>query len=609
MDSGRPLKRPKVFKACDNCVSAKTRCEELTDQGCRRCRQRSKACSLIYEIQVEPDSYPSHKQPQHDHVDHITLSDQTKRIESLENRISQLEAVQLIITTPVNDPTVRTSASTSINGKDGEREKGKGDRMEEMKRRGLKDIKDQMEKNAFMNRWDDFKHMWFQEGIFGFAAENGYPNVISLGLINEEQVEMYCQGFKHHFTRLLPFRPFLDITSNSPKHPFVLLSILVYMRHLHDLDLSQIIDQSLQHVSRGAISIDVILALLILSLTPLDTSLPRLQPTAFRLISLAFSIGMDMGLEQRSESGLRDVETLYGLGSRRGLDDILLWETVKRRYNILRLMHSPNILPVNFHHLPDHDNPLTMRTIQHLRDETRMIRACDDLIRELTQLEKDVGRIVVDLSEMLILWDGFETTVEKLREERGHENLLLQRDSQAVILAMSIRITGLIQSVPWPVSPVLRRPAFQHMGMKLLQNVRRSSSFILSLSSIELRCLPSYLIHMHLIATFVAHRAHAFLMQHRRPVSDGMVESALLIKTEERFRSMEGAPKAILEHMEEQFGKLGVEEAGMNQTDGWNGVGHGEGFDPMGLAGWLGMDGNIDWEVLFGTGMVGGSMT
>lgn len=39
-------KRPKLFRACEACVSSKTRCEDVTPDGCGHCRRRRKQCSL-----------------------------------------------------------------------------------------------------------------------------------------------------------------------------------------------------------------------------------------------------------------------------------------------------------------------------------------------------------------------------------------------------------------------------------------------------------------------------------------------------------------------------------------------------------------------------------
>ena len=42
-------KRPKNSRVCRLCSSCKTRCEELTGLGCKRCREKKRLCSLISE--------------------------------------------------------------------------------------------------------------------------------------------------------------------------------------------------------------------------------------------------------------------------------------------------------------------------------------------------------------------------------------------------------------------------------------------------------------------------------------------------------------------------------------------------------------------------------
>lgn len=45
-----PNKRQKIFRACDNCVSDKKRCDDVLPTGCHQCRRRSKTCSLAEAI-------------------------------------------------------------------------------------------------------------------------------------------------------------------------------------------------------------------------------------------------------------------------------------------------------------------------------------------------------------------------------------------------------------------------------------------------------------------------------------------------------------------------------------------------------------------------------
>ena len=111
-------------------------------------------------------------------------------------------------------------------------------------------------------------------------------------------------------TQILPLPLFTrpgPPTAPAPTHPFLRLAILVHTRPLHQLHLADLVEDSLVHILRGAVGPDVLLGLLILSLAPANafTSHPvsasSPQFSALRLVSLAFTIGQDLGFQSRAE--------------------------------------------------------------------------------------------------------------------------------------------------------------------------------------------------------------------------------------------------------------------------------------------------------------------
>jgi hypothetical protein len=94
-----------------------------------------------------------------------------------------------------------------------------------------------------------------------------------------------------------------------------------------------LVEESILAVTSGAVGPDIPLALLILSLAPSPADATRSPMTALRTIALAYSVGQMMGWDAMSEVWHQSRWlTLPDWSSR--LDQVLLWETVKNRYNM-----------------------------------------------------------------------------------------------------------------------------------------------------------------------------------------------------------------------------------------------------------------------------------
>lgn len=117
-------------------------------------------------------------------------------------------------------------------------------------------------------------------------------------------------SFKHIFTRVLPLDCFISSSTSTPTHGFLLTCILIYVSRastsIYDLfpksvvaRLNRLLEESLLYVLAGSTSDDVVLGLLVLSLSPskeadktMDEKPAEANPSATRLISMAFQIGM-----------------------------------------------------------------------------------------------------------------------------------------------------------------------------------------------------------------------------------------------------------------------------------------------------------------------------
>jgi hypothetical protein len=170
--------------------------------------------------------------------------------------------------------------------------------------------------------------------MFSVTKSSGYPDVIKMGLISREQAEMAFQlyvsaacalancldSFKHRFSLRLPLAPFLIASTPLPSHPFVVTAILSHIPSMGSPALVNAVNESFAQALSGAVSIDVVLALLILALSPGATT----APSTLRTLATAFEIGIALGLESKTQAGIRSLDLLYQPLFVNRLDEILL---------------------------------------------------------------------------------------------------------------------------------------------------------------------------------------------------------------------------------------------------------------------------------------------
>jgi hypothetical protein len=158
--------------------------------------------------------------------------------------------------------------------------------------------------------------------------------------------------FKHRFTHVLPFAPFLISSTPTPTHPFVVLAILTHVPSIAGKHIYPLVEESVAHVGAGAVGDDVLLALLILALQPDHPD----QPTGWsplRTIAMAYQVGKNAGLEGLARSAVKHGHRLCEPWWSQELDRVLLvsdtpralrkpndcmadvqWEAIKAEYNL-----------------------------------------------------------------------------------------------------------------------------------------------------------------------------------------------------------------------------------------------------------------------------------
>lgn len=338
-------KRPKIFRACAACVASKTRCEDVSPAGCALCRRRGKECSLAaiagqYEAGVSPSSAsrsqhagsapPSHSNglsanghsgthlarpasahgppsappsaaayptPEYTTGDDLRarLAETEQRLARTERLVADLEA-RLDAASDARHPTRNNSTNTNADADD----------------TGAGDV---VTSDTFIFagplRLSAYELDGHDETLWSVACTRAYPDPVGRGLLTPAEAELVWHGFKARVARLLPIPPFTAVSTPVPTHGFVMLAALHHVPALikDQVRVKKMVAECMELAMASHSSIDVVLALLILSLAP---PLPDIggesaptNPTAFRMLNLARSMCCTMGLEGRAIAALR----------------------------------------------------------------------------------------------------------------------------------------------------------------------------------------------------------------------------------------------------------------------------------------------------------------
>lgn len=413
--------------------------------------------------------------------------------------------------------------------------------------------------SIFLRRADERKLRWqhrFDETAYALVDPAGFPDVVEEGVVSPEQMDMYYHAFKARMSQILPLPLFTrpePPTAPAPTHPFLRLAMLVHTRPLHQLHLADLVEDSLVHVLRGAVGPDVLLGLLVLSLAPANAftshaaSASSPQFSALRLVSLAYTIGQDLGFETRAERQAR-----VGVMSPDQLEQALLWEAIKVRYNILRTVFTANTsrLPSSLPYVPDspgmHD-PAVLRSFEALQAQNALLDYSSELVYTISTAEDTVSRgLLVDMASLTQVWESFLNKLDTLRAVLAEDHLLTMYETYSLMYGLGIRIVSVALSVPTPYHPRLRIPGYKFLMKDFTSTARTVIRSFVDTPPAHLTLVPASILNLVLMATMTAHRVANEVGRVRGAVPPQMVRMPAVIAAERR----------MLDHVGGEFGEV-----------------------------------------------------
>ncbi|WWD21802.1 hypothetical protein CI109_106290 [Kwoniella shandongensis] len=418
----------------------------------------------------------------------------------------------------------------------------------------------------------------------------GFPDVVKRGKFTSTQVDMYFQLFKHRFSLIAPLIPFLLTSSPLPKHPFVIVAALAFIPNVIPPDDIGIIDESMMYAMSGTTSVDVILALYILSFAPFQASSEWHIPiTPLRLVSLAWTMGKDLGLElkwRRELGNSQRVEELLLPWNMPQLEELTLWEAVKSRYCILQIQYARcnDLPPLLATHLPHHPSDYVRQCINHLQREAEMVEICRDLAEEIAIVEADTMRQWPNMTPLVVKWEAMENEMRSLRmKSKGDQTYTLPS-------ALALRLMLFSLCPPGPINPDISLQSHSlgaGVWIRSAQSVLYEFLSILYLASNgedPPSALPSCVTLVMAVCISIMRRV--LVVTQRAPYT--IFDEQQLEKAERYLGSLEGYPRRA---MKEMWGYLyEYKDAGEGESE--PGIGEFE-FD------------FFDWDMLFPASNVG----
>ncbi|BEI94044.1 uncharacterized protein CcaverHIS019_0605030 [Cutaneotrichosporon cavernicola] len=438
--SPSPRKRPKIFRACVACVVSKTRCEDVTPGGCALCRRRNKACSLAAVVGTFEGMTPplsarstgsatcSHSRPAAEGDDlRARLDDAEARLERTERALADLE-------TRVSGPI--SSFRPQPNSQYRE---------------------DEHVILAGPLRLSNLQLEGHDESLWSVACTRAYPDPISRGLLSPAEAELVWHGFKARAACLLPIPPFTAVSTPLPGHGFVLLAALHHVPALirDQVALRGMVDECMALAMGSHASIDVVLALLILSLAP---PLPDdggegapITPTAWRMLSLARSMCLAMGLEARAVVAVRKGEELVDEMWADSLWILQLWCAVSNRYALLSLMYPqpPPPTPLSLR-LPRLQREQLEAANVHLRAEAHLVMAFSPFVARLAAVEHENEWDHDELRELVSAWEVAKAAAADVAAANP-QSPSISIDARIIEFALHIRIALFLSWLPTPL--------------------------------------------------------------------------------------------------------------------------------------------------------------
>jgi hypothetical protein len=160
-DDAGPSKRQKVYRACLACVNSKTRCEDvLPRDGCLRCRNKSKLCSLVEA------SVPQPVGDWHEDDLRARLDRMEEAWRSTNNKVDRLE--QYTHSLPVTQPSSSTTQMPTPVA------------LHPTRPVGIHELFTTI-------HWHSIA---ITERVYNVSSGLGYPDPVLRGIVTEDQMEM-----------------------------------------------------------------------------------------------------------------------------------------------------------------------------------------------------------------------------------------------------------------------------------------------------------------------------------------------------------------------------------------------------------------------------------
>ncbi|TXT04314.1 hypothetical protein VHUM_04201 [Vanrija humicola] len=393
------------------------------------------------------------------------------------------------------------------------------------------------------------------ETIFSVSATRAYPNPVDRGVTSHSTVELAWHGFKAKISALLPLPPFLAVSTPVPAHGFVVTAALHHVPSAHSPGLAQLTAECLLMAMSGNASVDVVLALLILSLAPerpddeekddKSNRAPR-PPSPYRLISLAYSMGQNLGLESAAEAALRRGAELNHESWNESLWRLQLWAAVVNRYALLSMMYGQTIPPALVApRLP----PLARDSVEacnrHLRAEARLIEIFRPVAVLLCSLEHRDDEY--DIPSVNELHDTSRSAFDQADVFiRNGQPPSLCNDAKCIEFALCLRMGSLTFWIPSPLRDA--REAVLRCLNGFGQTMRSMLDVMLGPGGLEPTHLPAYAVHLLSTAQLCFRRAVRYVLTAYPQANPPLIEVSRLEQAEQMLRTLGASPRFLFTH-------------------------------------------------------------
>ncbi|WVW85160.1 hypothetical protein I302_107198 [Kwoniella bestiolae CBS 10118] len=487
--------RARIFHACKSCAASKVKCHDLRTDGCARCRRRKTACSLAGLPGIE-DGPPERRRSEDMHTrrdayDHgfapntsisTSFPDPTTHpyqsapatdVQEMRQRIQQLESAYNGLLTSIS-PTRSTSSNdvyhnplvptitppvTNVHSTPHSIPSGSSVPLAASAPKEFLVQHRTLDVDGFKKSYTmEPANLIFDERCRCAVDPNGYPNIITRGHVTRSHVEGNFQLFKHRFSLIAPMIPFLLTTRSIPTHPFIVLAALAFLHDPLPLSAVGMIEESILYAMSGPACVEAIMALYILTFAPYPPgSQNHVPPTSLRMISLAYSMGVDLGMETKAEVALSEdsqAEELVGNWAADRLEEMTLWEAVKNRYCILQMETARcSVLPtLRSHRFPTHPSDHANHCISHLQLEARIVEGCREFVKAVGMTEVIVKYSWPDIIDLSMLWSKTQSHLDGIAETLDDDQWLLRCTITCLTYSLGFRLGFAFYKPPSPIS-------------------------------------------------------------------------------------------------------------------------------------------------------------